>query len=124
MSLKYEPYAQVISGSVDQSVRAWEVASGRQVGQFAGNEFAFVEGLADPRKRGRHILTVCGAVLLIYEGVKAQQHEGGAAGAAAAPVACFKAPKHITALKCHGSVICVGCIGGAVCILSVPFLAA
>ena len=41
----------------------------------------------------------------------------------AKPVACFRAPQLIQALHCRGTTICVGCWGGAVCILQAPFLA-
>jgi WD40 repeat protein len=114
--------AQVISAGDDQTVRFWEVASGRRVRQLEGGKFALVEGLADEHKRGRHILTIDGNTLLIYECGKEQQHAEG--GAAAAPVACFKAPQRIIDVRCHGAAICVGCEDGAVCILSAPFLTA
>jgi len=55
-------------------------------------------------------------MLLIYEG----DAEGGAALA----VACFKAPQYISSVRYNGANICVGCEGGAVCILPAPFLAA
>jgi hypothetical protein len=55
-------------------------------------------------------------MLLIYE--------GDAEGDAASAVACFKAPQPINSVRCNGSNICVGCSGGAVCILQAPFLAA
>ena len=112
--------AQVFSASED-SVLVWDVASGRRVRQLAGDRFALVEALSDERKRGRHILTARGDTLLVYECGKEQQH--GEDGAAAAPVACFKAPRGIISVRCHGAAICVGCRGGAVCILSAPFLA-
>ena len=101
-------------------VRFWDVASGRQVRQLAGLSFAFVRGLDGKRTGGRHVLTTHGDTLLIYEGVKGQQEDGAAAG----PVACFKAPQPIFSLQCHGAAICVGCEDGTVCLLSAPFLAA
>jgi len=55
-------------------------------------------------------------MLLIYE--------GGAEGGGASAVACFKAPEKITSVRCYGGSICVGCGGGAVCVLQAPFLAA
>ena len=97
----------------------WDVASGRQVRQLAGHTFAFSEGPpSGTRKRARHILTARDDTLLIYDCANEQPD-----GAAAAPVACFKAPQSIHAVRCHGAAICVGCVGGAVCILSAPFLA-
>jgi len=81
-----------------------------------------VKGLFDEHKMDRHILTARGDMLLIYDVAKEQQHAED--GAAAAPVACFKAPQHINSVKCHGSAICVACGGGAVCIFSAPFLTA
>lgn len=116
----------VISGSSDQTVRVWDVASGRQVRTLAGGDFTLVEGLSDPHKKNRHVLTARGDMLLIYAGVEGQQRDASsrAGGAGAAPVACFKAPQTIITVRCHGSVICVGCMGGAVCVLSAPFLTA
>jgi hypothetical protein len=110
--------AQVISGSLDDTVRIWDVASGTQVLQLAGDNFAFVEGLSGGRTRDRHIITALDDKLLIYKGTQL------ADGAAAAPLATFKAPHKIRSVRCHGATICVGCVGGAVCILSAPFLAA
>jgi hypothetical protein len=99
-------------------VRFWDVASGQQVLQVSGSEFAFVEGNdASKHQAGRHILTASNDMLhLIYE--------GDAKGDAASAVACFKAPQPIKSVRCNGSNICVGCSGGAVCILQAPFLAA
>jgi len=48
-------------------------------------------------------------MLLIYE--------GDAGFEAASAVACFKAPRHIMSVRRNGRSICVGCLGGAVCIL-------
>jgi WD40 repeat protein len=114
--------SRVISSSYtgnDNSVRVWDVASGRQVREHAGEKFAFVEGPSGEHMRDRHVLTALDDKLLIYEGAKEQQH---AADGAEAPVACFKAPTPITSVRCHGAAICVGCDGGAVCMLSAPFL--
>ena len=100
-----------------QQVRFWDVASGQQVRQVSGGEFAFVEGSdASKHQAGRHVLIASNDMLLIYE--------GDAEGNAASAVACFKAPQPISSVRCNGSNICVGCRGGAVCILQAPFLAA
>ena len=99
-----------------QQVRFWDVASGQQVRQVLGDEYALVEGDAAQHQAGRHILTASENMLLIYE--------GGAEGGAASAVACFKAPETIESVRCYGGSICVGCRGGAVCILQAPFLAA
>ena len=117
--------AQVVSASeysYDRSVRVWDVASGRQVRQFDGGRFALVEGLSGEHKRDHHIIISRGDMLRIYEVGTEQQDADG--GAAAAPVACFKAPQAICSVRCFGATICVGCEEGAVCILSAPFLAA
>jgi hypothetical protein len=123
--------AQVVSGSYDNTVRWWDVASGRQVRQLAGDNFALVEGLPGNHKRDRHVITASGDTLRIYEVAEEQQHAEG--GAAEAPVACFKAPQKINSVRCVGATICVGCgesgwatgLGdGAVCMLSAPFLTA
>jgi hypothetical protein len=92
------------------------VTSGQQVRQVSGWEFAFVEGDASQHQAGRYFLTASKVMLLIYEG----DAEGGAALA----VACFKAPQYISSVRYNGANICVGCEGGAVCILPAPFLAA
>ena len=114
--------AQVVSSSDDNSVRFFEVASGRQVRQLAGNTFALVEGLSGEHQRDRHVITALGEFLRIYQCAEVQQQAGD--GAVEAPVACFKAPQEIVSVRCVGATICVGCFGGAVCILSAPFLAA
>ena len=84
--------------------------------------FAFVEGLSGEHEKDRHVITALGDTLWIYECAEEQQHAEG--GAVEAPVACFKAPQKIISMRCVGATICVGCYGGAVCILSAPFLAA
>ena len=102
-------------------VRFWNVASGKEVRQVAGSEFAFVEGPAAEHKTNQHLLTVKGDMLLI----NALPPSGGEQkDAAAMPVACFKAPQPITSVRCHGAAIFAGCSGGAVCLLQAPFLAA
>ena len=114
--------AQVVTASQDHSVRLWDVASGRQVRQFASGRFALVEGLSGEHKRDRHVITTIDDALQIYECAEQQQHAGD--GATAAPVACFKAPQNIISVRCFGATICVGCVRGPVCILSALFLAA
>jgi WD40 repeat protein len=116
---------QVLSASEDpddDTVLVWNIESGRRVRQLKGFEFALVEGLSDEHKKGRYILTVGGYRLRVYDCGKEEQYRGGGAGAA--PVACFKAPKLIAFVRCHGAAICVVCRDGSVCILSAPFLTA
>ena len=114
--------ARVFSASDDDSVRFWDVASGRQIQVLEGHIFALVDGLADEHKRGRYVLTGSDNMIRMHECEKEQQHAED--GAAAAPVACFMAPNDITSLRCHGAVICAGGTDGAVCILLAPFLTA
>ena len=114
--------AHVVSGSTDNTVRFFEVASGRQVRQLTGTAFALEEGLSGEHKRDRHVLTTHGDKLFIYEIENEEQHAQD--GTAAAPVACFEAPQSIYSVRHFGATICVGCFGGAICILSAPFLAA
>ena len=114
-------------------VRFWDIASGKQVRQVAASEFAFVAG-AEMREHttNRHLLKAYGDTLLITKLVPdgGAEHIGAIGadrpfhGPVAAPVASFKAPQSIHSVQCHGATICVGCVGGAVCILSAPFLAA
>jgi hypothetical protein len=113
---------QAISCCFDKTTRIWDAALGRQVCQRAGQHLTLVEGLSDENTRIRHILTARNDTLLIYDFAQERQHVQG--GAAAAPAACFKAPQPITAMRCHGVAICVGCDRGAVCLLSAPFLTA
>ena len=114
--------AQVISAGNDATLRFWD-ASRRRVRQLAGRKFALVEGVSGEHIRDRHVITASrDAKLGIYEIGNEGQRAGD--GTAAAPVAWFKAPDYIASVQCVGAVICVGCEGGAVCILSAPFLAA
>ena len=114
--------AQVVSASEDHTVRFWDVVSRRQVRQFAGGRFALVQGLSGEHTTDHHVITTSGDALRIYECAEQQQHAED--GAAAAPVACFKAPQFIASVQCVGATICLGCEYGPVCILLAPFLAA
>jgi len=114
--------AQVVSVSRADSVRFFDVASGRQVRQLSGTMCAFVQGLSGEHKRVHHVITTSGDTLRIYECAEEQQHAED--GAAAAPVAYFKAPQAISSVQCVSATICLGCDEGAVCVLSAPFLAA
>jgi len=113
---------QAISSSLDETVRVWDVASGTLIRQFAGEQFALVEGLSQEHKRFLHVITALGDTLSIHKVAKEEQHVED--GAAAAPVACFRAPQPIVSVRCNGATICVGCDEGAVCVLSAPFLTA
>ena len=114
--------AQVISCSCDDTVRFWDFDYDIQVRQLAGSMLTFVEGPSDERKSDRYILTARGDTLLIYD---AEEEEEDAEDLVESiPVACFKAPREITSVGCHGASIFVGCDGGAVCVLSAAFLAA
>ena len=114
--------AQVISCSDDDTVRFWDFDHDVQVRELAGSILTFVEGPSDQRKSDRYILTACGDMLLIYNGVKEEQDPDDLVKSI--PVACFKAPREIISVGCHGASIFVGCDGGAVCVLSASFLAA
>ena len=103
-------------------MRFWDIASGKEVRQVAGSEFAFGEGAEMTElKTNRHFLSARRNTLEITERLP----HGGVGGiqCGAAPVASFKAPQRITSVRCNGATICVGCEGGAVCILQAPFLA-
>ena len=129
-------------------MRFWDIASGDEVRQIALGEFSwktpnFSTGAEKiEHKTDWHLIKVArrSATLLITkliplegeEGVKdgSEGSEDGAAPvatrqrrAAAAPIACFKAPQDITAVRCHGATICVGGVDGAVCFLQAPVLA-
>ena len=101
-------------------MRFWDVASGTQVRQVAGDEFAFHEGPSNEDKTNWHVLTYGEELLLIT----ALPPSRGDQQDAAAPVACFKAPHPIKAVRFHGATICVGCEEGEVLFLRAPFLAA
>ena len=111
---------QVISGSTDDTVRFWDVASGDELRQVEGKQFAFVEGASDKHNSRNHVLTASGDVLLVHDAVHPGQNVGEKK---AAIVACFKAPQPIRSVRCHGAAIFVGCSGGAVQMLHAPFLA-
>ena len=65
----------------------------------------------------RHSLKTSNDMLLITELLHGGEEDG------AARVACFRAPQYIESMHCRGTTICLGCGGGAVCILQAPFLA-
>ena len=102
-------------------VRFWDTASGEAVRQIASSEFAFVDGYAGRHRteqQTRHHLIADHDTLLITELLPHGGVEDGAT-----PVGFFKAPQRITSFRFQGTTICVGCYGGAVCILQAPFLA-
>jgi hypothetical protein len=103
-------------------VRFWDIASGEEVRQVAASEFAFDVGAElTAHRTNHHLMKAYVDTLVITERLPhggAEDIEGGAA-----PVAYFRAPQHITSVRCNGASICVGCEGGAVCILHAPFLA-
>jgi len=111
--------SQIISCNRGNTVRFWDVASGEQVRQLAGEEFAIAEGPCDENKTG-YVLIARGDLLLVYENAKEQQLEDSAT----APVAFFVAPQRINSVRRYGAAICLGCERGAVCVLTAPFLAA
>jgi len=101
-------------------VRFWDTASGEEVRQIASSEFAFADAGArgTEQQTSHHFLEALDDTLLITE---LPLH--GGVGDGATPVACFRAPQGIGYMHCRGTTICVGCWGGAVCILQAPFLA-
>ena len=103
-------------------VRFWDIASGKEVRQVAASEFAFVERAEWTEQwTNHHFLCAEGDELEITELVS----HGGVEeiGVGARSLASFKAPQLITSVLSHGATICVGCEGGAVCVLRAPFLA-
>ena len=103
-------------------VRFWDTASGEAVRQIASSEFAFADAYAGARRTKQqtehHLLKSDVDTLLITKLLI----DGGVADGAK-PVGCFRAPQAIESMGCRGTTICVGCWGGAVCILQAPFLA-
>ena len=103
-------------------VRFWDTASGEEVRRMASSEFAFVDTRARRRQQrtSRHFLKATGDqnTLLITA-----LPRGGGVEDGATPVGCFRAPQMIQSMHCRGTTVCVGCWGGAVCILQAPFLA-
>ena len=102
-------------------VRVWDVASGKLVKQIASCDFAFADSREECHtaeqwsravaKTGRHNLrAIDGATLLVIYQLAGEK------------VATFQSPQPICWVRCHGAAICVGCAGGAVCLLSAPFL--
>jgi hypothetical protein len=121
-------------------VRFWDVASGKEVRQVAGQEFWFAEGPEGSEgKGGQFLLSVSrGNTVLItalppLEGVSLGQTPLDPSGVSEGetahrrplpPMACFKAPQDICSVRWHGATICVGDSSGVVCILQAPFLPA
>ena len=99
-------------------VRFWDTASGEAVSQIASSEFAFAGAKGREQRTRHHLIKAAQDTLLITELLPHGGVEDGAT-----PVACFKAPQRIASMHCQGTTICVGCSGGAVCILQAPFLA-
>ena len=101
-------------------MRFWDTASGEEVRQIASSEFAFNdEGERRmTQQTSHHFIEATDDTLLITE---LMIHGGVEDGAT--PVGCFRAPQPIKSMHCRGTTICVGCWGGAVCILQAPFLA-
>ena len=118
-------------------MRSWDIASGKEVHHVAGPPLSL---LADPRtpkiKNKHHFLRFRGNTLEITQELPhgGTVHTGGVQEGAAPvpckmtgvtlhrPVACFLAPQRVDSVRCHGATICVGCEGGAVCILQALFL--
>ena len=100
-------------------MRFWDVASGTQVRQVAGEDFVFAK---DKDGTNRHVLTFEGGSDMLL--ITALPPSGGEQKDATAPVACFKSPHGIRSVVCRGATICVGCTRGEVLFLQAPFLAA
>ncbi|KAJ1470151.1 hypothetical protein T484DRAFT_2096062 [Baffinella frigidus] len=137
----------VVSGSVDDTVRFWDMASGEEVRQVAGQAFSFAEG---PEGRGgQYLLSVSGLDTVLITALPpleerhwsplsrggpverdsdsdsdARGRQSHEAPRRTPAVACFKAPQAVTSAQWHGGSICVGDSSGPVCILQAPFLAA
>ena len=108
-------------------VRFWDTASGEAVRQIASSDFAFVSGDGGTHRTEQqtryHFLKADGDTLLITEQSCSPRGPQGGVEDGPTPVACFRAPQDIASMHCRGTTICVGCYGGAVCILQAPFLA-
>ena len=106
-------------------VRFWDTASGEAVRQIASSDFAFVGGDAGANRTEQqtrfHYLKAKGDTLLITE--QSCSPRGPHVEDGPTPMAYFRAPQAIASMHCRGTTICVGCWGGAVCILQAPFLA-
>lgn len=96
-------------------MRVWDTASGREVKQVSGADIVFDAG--KPTTNAHLTLWLDKLVItkmVAHGGVMAIQDD-------AAPVACFKPPQQISCVLSNSETICVGCCGGAVCILRAPF---
>ena len=103
-------------------VLVWDIASGTEVQGW--DYFAFDAGAnLTPLKTHKHTLTVHTSHKYDPETlvISGRSEHGRVRDAT---VACFKAPQPITSFRFHGTTICLGCSGGAVCVLQAPFLAA
>ena len=108
-------------------MRVWDIASGNLVREaLAGSEFGFITDVKMRKvKTKRHFLKLGrpsgGGRLLITEllpGGGVEDIDDDTVG-----VAYFTGPQTIISMRRHGTTICVGCEGGAVCILRARFLA-
>ena len=92
----------------------WDVPSGTEMQGCPSNCTGVIleEGTPCEHRTERHVLSAKGVMLRITElpSKEVPQPE---------QIACFKAPRRITSVLSHGATkwICVGCVGGEVCIL-------
>jgi hypothetical protein len=96
-------------------VRLWDAASGEEIRRVSKDEFSFCEGPPAQQQTDHYVLTADGDMLLIKECAPNL-------GDACPLVACFRAPQRISALRCFGTTVCLGCSEGAILFLRVPFL--
>ncbi len=90
----------MVSGSEDDTMRVWSVATGAQKEELDGGSFAFSKDSSLEQKVGKYSITFKDDLLLISEGQSV--------------VAFFRAPHVISIIGTTGERIGVGCKNGEV----------
>jgi len=112
----------VVSAINDGTTRFWDVATGAQKKEMAGEQFTFSKGPSDKQMAGKYVVTKQGDLVLVYLTDTAIVSSNEKAEQNKKPVAFFRAPAPIETVQCAGDKIAVGCQNGEVLHLRAVFL--